>query len=146
MRFDAVGGVGPTWVRGVKSLNNGPLLSNIKHCKPLWLLNIRAPMRIVGCMRNLLAITLLSLLLTPVSPALANEKCFADYKAKQDNPLRLHYGVLRLDGACDMGSARSEVAARLSREGWILLNVLSVFGQDGLNERKASAGRYFLRF
>jgi hypothetical protein len=97
-------------------------------------------------MKNLLAITLLSLILTPVSPVLANEKCFADYKAKQDNPLRLHYGVVRLDGACDMASARSEVSGRLSREGWVLLNVLTVFGKDGLKERKASAGRYFLRF
>ncbi|MGH1354533.1 MAG: hypothetical protein ACRBBS_05590 [Thalassovita sp.] len=97
-------------------------------------------------MRNFLAITLVSLMLTPVSPAVANESCFADYKAKQDNPLRLHYGVIQLDGACNASAAQSEVAARLSRDGWVLLNVLSVFGQDGLNERKASAGRYFLRF
>ena len=146
VRFDALGGVGSTWGQGVKSLNNGPLLSNINCRKPLWLLNISAPARILGNMRKLLAITLLSLLLSPVSPALANEKCFADYKAKQDNPLRLHYGVIRLNGACDKTSARSEVAARLSREGWVLLNVLSVFDKDGLKERKASAGRYFLRF
>lgn len=136
----------PTWGWWAKSLNNGTLLSDIKACKPLWLLNIVASARIVRGMRKLLAITLLSLLLTPVSPALADEKCFADYKAKQDNPLRLHYGVIRLEGACDAGAARSEVAARLSSEGWVLLNVLSVFGQDGLKERKASAGRYFLRF
>lgn len=136
----------PTWLLAVKSLNNTPLISDIKRRKPLWLLNNARHARIVVGMRKLLAITLVSLLLTPVSPALANENCFADYKAKQDNPLRLHYGVIQLDGACDAGSARAEVAARLDRQGWVLLNVLSVFGQDGLNERKASAGQYFLAF
>lgn len=94
----------------------------------------------------MLAIPLSLLLLAAAMPAAASEKCFADYKAKQDNPLRLHYGVVRLEGPCDAGAARSEVAARLSREGWVLLNILSVFDEDGLKERKASAGRYFLRF
>ncbi|WP_420568814.1 hypothetical protein [Thalassovita sp.] len=97
-------------------------------------------------MRKMLAIPLSLLLLAAAMPAAASEKCFADYKAKQDNPLRLHYGVVRLEGPCDAGAARSEVAARLSREGWVLLNILSVFDKDGLKERKASAGRYFLRF
>lgn len=94
----------------------------------------------------MLAITLLTLTLAPVSPALADESCFADYKAKQDDPLRLHYGVIQLNGACDAGSAETEVEDRLDAEGWVLLNILSVFGSEGLNERKQSAGRYFLRF
>jgi hypothetical protein len=72
--------------------------------------------------------------------------CYADYKAKQDNPLRLHYGVMQLNGACDRGKAQSEVAARLNRAGWTLLNVQSVFDANGLNERKNDAGSYFLRF
>jgi hypothetical protein len=72
--------------------------------------------------------------------------CYADYKAKQDNPLRLHYGVLHLNGACARGPAQSEVAARLKTAGWTLLNVQSVFGPEGLNERKDDAGPYYLRF
>lgn len=79
--------------------------------------------------------------------AQADAACFADYKAKQDNPLRLHYGVIELpDRACDPRGARVAAARRLSNQGWTLLNVLSIFGPEGLNERKASAGDYFLRF
>lgn len=73
-------------------------------------------------------------------------QCFADYKAKQDNPLRLHYGVVQLSGACSADAARAEIAGRIARDGWTLLNVVSVFGPEGLAERKDSAGPYFLRF
>ena len=83
--------------------------------------------------------------LTAGSPAFAAE-CYADYKAKQDSPLRLHYGVIALQGPCDRGAANSEVAARLAANGWTLLNVLSVFGPEGLQQRRANAGAYFLRF
>lgn len=73
--------------------------------------------------------------------------CFADYKAKQDNPLRLHYGVMEVpDSACDPGAAAGAISGRLRSAGWTLLNVVSVFGPEGLNERKDSAGEYFLRF
>lgn len=72
--------------------------------------------------------------------------CYADYKAKQDNPLRLHYGVVKLNGSCDAAGARTEVARRLGQNGWTLLNVLSVFGPDGLQQRKANAGQFYLRF
>lgn len=87
------------------------------------------------------------LMLALAAPASAD--CFADYKAKQDDPLRLHYGVAQVsDAACSDGPARAEreLAGRLADSGWTLLNVLSVFGPEGLGERKSSAGEYFLRF
>lgn len=71
--------------------------------------------------------------------------CYADYKAKQDNPLRLHYGVAKV-GKCNKGSAEQELSKRLSAKGWTLLNVLSVFDENGLAERKESAGRNYLRY
>lgn len=76
----------------------------------------------------------------------AQAACYADYKAKQDNPLRLHYGVVQLTGPCDVGSAQAELASRMRGSGWTLLNVISVFGPEGLAERKASAGPFFLTF
>lgn len=72
--------------------------------------------------------------------------CYADYKAKQDNPLRLHYGIVALNSECNIRSAEREIAERLSGSGWVLLNVLSVFGEDQLGEKRNDAGPYYLRF
>lgn len=86
-----------------------------------------------------------ALSLTLAGPVTA--ECYADYKAKQDNPLRLHYGVIKVpDRACDPGQAARVIQRRISGDGWKLLNVLGVFGPEGLNERQGNAGQYFLRY
>jgi len=79
----------------------------------------------------------------PVSAA-----CYADYKAKKENPLRLHYGVIQLDaGPCQMSKAiTNAVKNRLSNGGWTLLKVRSVFDERSLEAKKKDAGAYFLRF
>ena len=90
------------------------------------------------------AIIAVSLLAAPV----ANAACYADYKAKQDGPLRLHYGVIQLDDT-DCGRPRfaaRAIQARIAVDGWTLLTVLSIFGPEGLAERTDSAGQYFLRY
>ena len=79
-------------------------------------------------------------------PAAAQAACYADYKAKQDAPLRLHYGVAKISGDCTPASADRELQARLAQAGWTLLNVVSVFDENGLAERKESAGPHFLRY
>jgi len=78
----------------------------------------------------------------------AQAACYADYKAKRDNPLRLHYGIMELpDRACGNRAAAEEaVRSRLSGAGWELLNVVGLFGEDGLEQRRESAGDFFLRF
>lgn len=81
-----------------------------------------------------------------VAASAVSAECYADYKAKRDNPLRLHYGVMQLNGPCQKGAARGEVAQRLQQQGWTLLNVQSVFGPEGLQQRKANAGQFYLRF
>lgn len=96
-------------------------------------------------MKHLAHILALCLLCSAPGTARAAD-CYADYKAKQDSPLRLHYGVMQLSGTCAKEPAKSELSARLTQNGWTLLNVLSVFGPDGLEERKANAGPYYLRF
>lgn len=95
-------------------------------------------------MKPLLLSPIVALSLALASPAAA--QCFADYKAKQDAPLRLHYGVIELSGACKKRPARREIADRLAADGWTLLNVISTFGPEGLDERKANAGPYYLRY
>jgi len=86
-----------------------------------------------------------ALLLLAASPLQA--ECYADYKAKQDDPLRLAYGVAQVsDGNCDPGAAQGELEPRLAQQGWTLLNVMSVFGPEGLSEREDRAGDHFLRY
>lgn len=95
-------------------------------------------------MRTHLAI--LALILLTAAPAQA--ACYADYKAKQDNPLRLHYGVIELpQSACgSTGAAAGEISRRIARDGWTLLTVMGIFDQNGLSGRRSSAGQFFLRY
>ena len=88
----------------------------------------------------------LSLFLLALSAQGAWAACFADYKAKQDDPLRLHYGVAEVRGDCSKSNAEAQLPARLARDGWQLLNVLAVFDDAGLEQRKDEAGDYFLRY
>lgn len=78
----------------------------------------------------------------------AHAACFADYKAKRDDPLQLHYGVIKIDSSpCAMSNkVKSTIESRLNAAGWQLLQVQSVFEDDGLEKRKSDAGKYFLRF
>ena len=96
-------------------------------------------------MKHITLSLLTALTLGLAAPASAAD-CYADYKAKQDDPLRLHYGVAQLRGACDRGSAQAELSQRLRAQGWTLLNVVSVFGPEGLAQSRASAGSNYLRF
>ena len=94
---------------------------------------------------RLSAFPLAALLIGMALPAHA--ACYADYKAKQDAPLRLHYGVMQVAAAaCSGGDPATEMRQRLAAGGWTLLNVISVFGPEGLPERKANAGAYHLRY
>jgi len=92
------------------------------------------------------ALSLIVVALCSMAPPALAANCFADYKAKQDNPLRLHYGVAKVNGDCSRSAAVAELSQRLAGQGWTLLNVVSVFGDDGLAQRKDSAGSNFLRF
>ena len=78
----------------------------------------------------------------------AQAECYADYKAKREPPLQLAYGVAQVpQSACgSTADAAAALAPRLAAAGWTLLSVVSLFGPDGLDERKASAGDQFLRY
>lgn len=134
-----------SWGQPSKTGNNSASLSNNMGQNTRWLLNIRPFLRIVLSMRKFHLSLALVVSLAVASPAFAAD-CYADYKAKQDSPLRLHYGVLEIRNGCNSGSAKQEAAQRLRANGWTLLNVLSVFGPEGLQQRKNSAGQFYLRF
>lgn len=125
--------------------NNGALLSDNARRMVRRILYISGQTRMFAGMKHLCLILSAALILGLSGPADA-ANCYADYKAKQDNPLRLHYGVAEIRGACTVSSARAQLTQRLGARGWTLLNVVSVFGPEGLNRRKNSAGSNFLRF
>lgn len=88
---------------------------------------------------------ILPLLLLTASPSWA--ACYADYKAKQDNPLRLHYGVSAIpDAKCSKQDAAEILRKRIAKDGWTLLNVVSVFDDSKLDKKKGDAGEFFLRY
>ena len=91
-------------------------------------------------------LVILALLAPLLAPGAAEAACYADYKAKREDPLRLHYGVAEIGGECGRSAARQELAPRLAEAGWTLLNVVSVFDESGLEEKRDSAGQNFLRY
>lgn len=76
----------------------------------------------------------------------AGAGCYADYKAKQDDPLRLAYGVAQINGPCTVADARAELTARLESAGWTLLTVIGTFDETGLAERQDSAADHYLSY
>lgn len=90
-------------------------------------------------------ITLFALALV-LSAGAAQAACYADYKAKQDDPLRLHYGVVQINGDCTAANAAAQLQTRLAADGWQLLNVLGVFDDAGLAQRRDAAGEFYLRY
>ena len=105
-------------------------------------------MNITGVPAHLWAMKhlILSILALGLMTGAAQAACYADYKAKQDDPLRLHYGVAEIDGACNVENAAAQLRGALAADGWQLLNVLGVFDDAGLDERRESAGQYYLRY
>lgn len=95
--------------------------------------------------KTFLPAALMAALTLMAAPAAA--ACYADYKAKRDDPLRLHYGTIRIDGnTCTPEAAAAQIRSRIARDQWTLLSVLGVFDESGLAERKASAGQFHLRY
>ena len=79
---------------------------------------------------------------------MAHADCYVDYKAKRDAPLKLAYGVSQVsDAVCgDKKAEHRELAPKLQAAGWTLLKIVSNFGPEGLEQRKASAGDFYLRY
>lgn len=83
--------------------------------------------------------------LLAASPAAG--QCFADYKARRDNPLRLQYGIVELPAAAcnDAQAATRHVSQVLAQHGWTLLQIESTFGREGFDQRSGRAGAIHLR-
>lgn len=60
------------------------------------------------------------------STTAAQAACFAEYKAKRDNPLRLFHNTAQISGPCTVGNATAQLRTALAAQGLTLLKVLSV--------------------
>ena len=91
---------------------------------------------------------ILVILCLSIFPYMAFGDCYADYKAKKNEPLRLHYGIAKINQSlCNSRDAVIlELNDRLQADGWILLKLMDLFGRDDLEERKGNAGAYFLKY
>lgn len=97
--------------------------------------------------RALILTVMLTLTFALALPGAARADCYVEYKAKQDSPLRLHYGILALSGACPGKSAAARQAEnRLASGGWVLLNVLGLSENSPSDQMKANAGANYLRY
>lgn len=98
----------------------------------------RTPARLLGPLLLLLALAL---------PGAAAADCYVSYKAKQGNPMRLHFGVLVIGGNCPPGGqAANIVASRLASGGWTLLNVVNMSTTPPSSSERANAGQFYLRY
>lgn len=59
----------------------------------------------------------------------AHAACSVEYKAKQDDPLKLFHDVAVVPGPCDEGTVRTQLQSKLSEQGLVLLKVMSVKDQ-----------------
>lgn len=77
----------------------------------------------------------------------ADAQCYAEYKAKRDDPLRLHYGIVALSGDCpSRGTAERAVAARLAPAGWQLLTIVGLQSAPPTEDQRSDAGAHYLRY
>lgn len=96
----------------------------------------------------LLKITNISLVLcfaTFFSAAYANE-CFVVYKAKKDNPLKLHLGLMQISGQCLIQDIEGITSRRLDSTGWKLLKIVKTSSNIDAEKMEKDLGDYFLKY
>ncbi|WP_417242053.1 hypothetical protein [Celeribacter sp.] len=85
--------------------------------------------------------------LIALMPALAQAECYVSYKAKREDPLKLHFGVAAVpDAACSKDAAAAALAPRLAHDGWILLTIAAMIDETELEALKDSVGAFFLKY
>lgn len=94
---------------------------------------------------KLIKISLALCFATFFSAAYANE-CFVLYKAKKDNPLKLHLGLIQINGQCSDHDVEGITSKRLSSTGWKLLQIVTSSGNIDTKKMESDLGDYFLKY
>ena len=74
------------------------------------------------------------------------EDCFVLYKAKKDNPLKLHLGLMKIDRTCSDDAIEAISRLRLQPVGWSLLQIVNVSKDIEVEKIKRDLGEYFLKY
>ena len=74
------------------------------------------------------------------------ENCFVLYKAKKDNPLKLHLGLMKIDRTCSDDAIEVILRRRLLPAGWSLLQIVNVSQDIAVEKIKRDLGEYFLKY
>ena len=73
-------------------------------------------------------------------------ECFVLYKAKKDNPLKLHLGLMQVNKPCSGKSLEIVVSNRLNPSGWLLLKIVNTIESVETEKMKSELGDYFLKY
>jgi hypothetical protein len=68
------------------------------------------------------------------------------YKAKKDNPLKLHLGLIQINGQCSDHDVEGITNKRLSSTGWKLLQIVTASGNIDTKKMESDLGDYFLKY
>jgi len=80
------------------------------------------------------------------SLVLADDRCFYEYKAKKDAPLRLHVGILETNQICDVNRELSKLQSRLETGGWTLIQVVKSFEKRPSDEQLQKYGQFIFKY
>ena len=94
---------------------------------------------------KLIRISIVLCFATFFSAAYANE-CFVLYKAKKDNPLKLHLGLIQINGQCSAHDVEGITSKRLSSTGWKLLQIVKASSKIDTEKMESDLGDYFLKY
>lgn len=73
-------------------------------------------------------------------------ECFVLYKAKKNNPLKLHLGLMQVNEPCSGNSLEIVVSNRLKPSGWLLLKIVNTTESIETEKMKSDLGDYFLKY
>ncbi|WP_127106179.1 hypothetical protein [Pararhodobacter zhoushanensis] len=77
----------------------------------------------------------------------ASAACYAEYRAQQQNPVQLAFGVAEIrGGSCDAQSAATYLRSALARSGWTLSNIVSTVSSNSAPGNSGYTNGHYLRF
>ena len=74
------------------------------------------------------------------------DDCFILYKAKKDNPLKLHLGLIKINGPCLNRNIETIISSRLNPSGWLLLKIVNISESIEAKKMERELGDYFLKY